>query len=408
MRTAKTTITEITMHGRPTFRLTYASPAGRKREHFSDRKQAMARMKIVQDEQRRFGLSAGAMSSSSRADAAAAEKILAGSGLTLVEVARTMLAQKQREESGVPIADAVAAFMESRGDRSKDYLVTLKGRADYISNFFAGRKTTGITAADCQQMLDALDSTSSPGTVRHYRTQLSMLFNFCRGRGWASGNPAEATSQIKVTGAEVEILAPKDAAALLANCSPDILPGVTLALFCGLRAAEIERLDWRAIDLAQGIVTIGAAVAKTNSRRVCAIPENARAWLARHAQESGNVWMADHSKARDLWTLARVQSGYGPFFTDYPPARAAQTDPKTEKPRKDLRPWPHNALRHSAISYRVALEKDLAKIAYESGNSPAIIQRHYNGLASPQTAKAFFSITPDTAANVLLFSTQAA
>ena len=86
----------------------------------------------------------------------------------------------------------------------------------------------------------------------------------------------------------------------------------------------------------------------------------------------------------------------------------AQTDPKTEKPRKDLRPWPHNALRHSAISYRVALEKDLAKIAYESGNSPAIIQRHYNGLASPQTAKAFFSITPDTAANVLLFSTQAA
>ena len=51
-------------------------------------------------------------------------------------------------------------------------------------------------------------------------------------------------------------------------------------MFCGLRQAEITRLDWRAVDLASGILTVGAEIAKTSSRRTVEIPDNARAWLA--------------------------------------------------------------------------------------------------------------------------------
>jgi len=38
------------------------------------------------------------------------------------------------------------------------------------------------------------------------------------------------------------------------------------------------------------------------------------------------------------------------------------------------------------------------------GNSQAIIQRHCNGLATPQAARAFYSITPEAPANVRSFS----
>lgn len=400
MRTAKTAISQIKMNGRPTFRLTYATPTGRKREHFSDRKEAEARMKEVKSDQARFGLSVTAMTSTTRADAAAAERILVGTGLTLVELARTAVEKKRREDSGKPMPEAVAAFMQDRSKLSGEYLATLKSRATYISNFFAGRTTSSITAADCQLMLDGLAGTFSPGTVRHYRTQLSMLFAFCESRGWITSNPAKKTTKVKVTSQEVAILTPQEAATLLSVCHRDIRPGVIIATFCGLRNAEIERLDWKAISLAQGIITIGAGVAKTNSRRVVTIPENAKAWLAPYAQESGNVWPSDPTKARDLWTLSRVNAGYGPFFSDYPPARDAQLDPKTKKTRKDLKPWPANALRHSAISYRLAMTPDLPKLAYESGNSPAIIQRHYNGLATPQAAKLFFDIMPTVAGNI--------
>ena len=400
MRKANTTISEVKINGVPTFRLTYPSATGRKREHYVDRKKAEKRLKEIKAEQKRFGLSVTAMTSKTRADAVAADKILEGTGLTLVEIARAAVEKKHREDSGKPMAEAVEAFMQSRGDRSGEYLATLKSRATYISNFFADRTTSSITTADCQRMLDGLAATSSPGTVRHYRTQLSMLFVFCESRGWITGNPAKRTSKIKVTGQEAEILTPQEAATLLSVCHRDILPGVIIAMFGGLRQAEIERLDWKAVSLAQGIITIGAGVAKTNSRRVVTIPDNAKAWLAPYAQEVGNVWPSDPTKARDLWTLSRINAGYGPFFTDYPPAHKAQLDPKTEKTRKDLKPWPANALRHSAISYRLAITPDLAKIAYESGNSPAIIQRHYNGLATPQAATLFFDIMPDEAANI--------
>jgi len=403
MRTAKTAISEIKINGILRYRLTYPTVDGRKREHFTKEKDAKAKMKEILAEQKQFGESVAAMTSTVRADAVAAEKILAGSGLTLVEVARAMLAQKSATDSGVPISEAVDAFMQSRDSRSAAYLRTLRPRMKYISDFFAERTSTSIKFDDCQQLLDGLAGTTSPRTVSHYRTHLSSFFKFCEARGWITSNPVILTSQVKVTGKDTEILTPAEAATILAGCDRRILPGIVMGMFCGLRAAEIERLDWRAVDLAQGIITIGAGVAKTNSRRVVTIPHNARAWLAPYAQPAGNVWMSDHTRARDLWTLARVRAGYGPFFTDWKEVEKLQTDPKTEKPRKDLTPWPANALRHSAISYRVALEKDLAKISYESGNSPGIIQRHYNGLASPKSAKLFFAILPTAAGNVRLF-----
>lgn len=400
MRKANTTISEVKINGVPTFRLTYPTAEGRKREHFTKEKDAQKRMKEIQSEQKQFGRSASDMSSTTRADAVAAAKILEGTGLTLVEIARAAVEKKRREDSGKPMPEAVEAFIQNRSGMSGEYLATLKSRATYISNFFADRTTSSITAADCQRMLDGLAATSSPGTVRHYRTQLSMLFAFCESRGWITGNPAKKTTKVKVTLQEAEILTPQEAATLLSVCHRDILSGVIIAMFGGLRQAEIERLDWKAVSLAQGIITIGAGVAKTNSRRVVTIPDNAKAWLAPYAQEVGNVWPSDPTKARDLWTLSRINAGYGFFSTDYPPARAAQLDSKTKKPRKGLKPWPANALRHSAISYRLAITPDLAKIAYESGNSPAIIQRHYNGLATPQAATLFFDIMPDEAANI--------
>lgn len=168
-------------------------------------------------------------------------------------------------------------------------------------------------------------------------------------------------------------------------------------MFCGLRQAEIARLDWRAVDVATGIVIVGADIAKTSSRRTVAIPDNVSAWLMPYARAIGPVWPAIE-EARNLWNLARIEAGFGPFFSTRAAVHAVQTG------RDGLRPWPDNALRHSAISYRLALTRDLARVALESGNSPAIIQRHYLELVKPDTAKKFFSIMPTEVANVVRMS----
>jgi hypothetical protein len=56
--------------------------------------------------------------------------------------------------------------------------------------------------------------------------------------------------------------------------------------------------------------------------------------------------------------------------------------------------WPRNALRHSYISYRLAIVKDAAKVSLDACNSPDIIFNHYRELVTEQEADEWFSIMP--------------
>jgi len=53
---------------------------------------------------------------------------------------------------------------------------------------------------------------------------------------------------------------------LLATLPGALVPAAALAGFCGLRRAELNRLQWTAVNLGQGTVTLGAGIAKTGSR----------------------------------------------------------------------------------------------------------------------------------------------
>ena len=63
--------------------------------------------------------------------------------------------------------------------------------------------------------------------------------------------------------------------------------------------------------------------------------------------------------------------------------------------------WKHNGLRHSFCSYRAALTKNMNQTAFEAGNSPAMIQRHYWKTVSEKQAKQWFAIMPEEAKNVV-------
>ena len=56
--------------------------------------------------------------------------------------------------------------------------------------------------------------------------------------------------------------------------------------------------------------------------------------------------------------------------------------------------WHRNALRASALSYRLALSRDAAATAFEMGNSAAILMRDYRELTTPNEAELWFNVTP--------------
>ena len=133
-------------------------------------------------------------------------------------------------------------------------------------------------------------------------------------------------------------------------------------------------MDWKDIDLASSLITVGADKAKTRSRRLVPILPNLAAWLRPYAGKTGPVWTGTENDLQD--------------------ARAATV-------QKSETPWKDNAARHSFISYRLAEVQDVAKVALEAGNSPAVIFKHYRELVKPDAAKTWFAVSPEAPANVI-------
>jgi hypothetical protein len=119
------------------------------------------------------------------------------------------------------------------------------------------------------------------------------------------------------------------------------------------------------VDLERRIIEIRAGQAKTASRRVVPITGNLAAWLE-PIKRTGKVVSSKN------------------LHVDVPAlARALKID------------WPRNVLRHSYISYRIAIVQSADQVALEAGNSPSIIFKHYRELTTPEVAEKWFGIMPN-------------
>jgi hypothetical protein len=66
-------------------------------------------------------------------------------------------------------------------------------------------------------------------------------------------------------------------------------------------------------------------------------------------------------------------------------------DPDAKEPGK---PFPHDVMRHTAISYFFRDTGSYGLTAEQFGNSEAIIKKHYQGRVSSEDTQKFYSIKP--------------
>ena len=280
------------------------------------------------------------------------------------------------------VAEVVSELITKRtADKKSDrYVDDLRARLNRFAEKFAV-DISSITTADVQNWLDGLKL--SPRSTKNFRGALSTLFKFAEARQYVGkgGNPVAATEQISTNGGEaIEIYTPKEILDLLKSSPKRFVPFLAIGAFAGLRAAEIERIEFKDIDLAGGFIHVAAERAKTRSRRLVPILPNLAQWLAPYARRKGKVWTGTE---RDL------------------------LDDRAETVKASGVAWKDNALRHSFISYRLADIQDAAKVALEAGNSPAMIFKHYRELVRPEAAKTWFAVTPETPENVITVNTKA-
>jgi integrase len=402
MKTSKIKISPITVKGERYWQLVWPKHGGgRSRQAFKLKTEAERKMAEKKAEIASFGAAAASIPEALRVAAVDAQDRLKPHGKSIGDAVDFYLEHLQAQAKGKDLKEAVEKFLEGRkADASDRYYSSIKNRLEVMVKELPVNCTTAQVTSS--QLDDFLGTMKAPATKRSYKANMRTFFNWCVTKNMCDSNPAAGLQVIKSNkGGEIGILTPEELARLLEQCEDSILPGVVLGAFCGIRQAEISRLDWSAIDLEEKIVTIARSIAKTGARRITHIPDNAVEWLTPLVQKKGAVWPAG-DQYRTPWNIARLRCGWGPFLSSGAAVNAVQNK-LTKAQRKNLKPWPENALRHSAISYKLAKTRDLAEVATEAGNSPNMIKQHYDALVKPSAAEAWFSIRPVAPGNVTKF-----
>jgi integrase len=257
---------------------------------------------------------------------------------------------------------------------------TLKGHAvcdlskEHLDHFFA-------TLGEQKSKSRNKRKITSAKSRNHYRAAIRQFLDWCVRKDYLSPVhrlfEADTMRAELANTAETEFYTPNEFSALMATAKGDYLPLrplLAIGGLAGLRTAELLRLDWANVWRVEGHIEVTTGTAKTRARRLVEVCPALALWLETEKKnKSGKLWdkheVTFHQNLNALCKSAKVES-----------------KPVTRK---------NNALRHSFCSYHLAKYSNENYTAAQSGNSPAMIHRHYKGLATKKEGENFFSVFPN-------------
>jgi integrase len=340
----------------------------RPRRTFSNAEEARTFADLKRHERRNHGVAAVSMDEKLRGDTLAAQKLLAPYGISVLEAAKYCVKHVERLKESETVANAVKSLLESKqADNLRPrYLTDLRLRLKRFSADFGGRLLADIEVIELEAWLRSLSL--KPAGRNSYRDRLSVLFAYGCRCGWVDSNPVEQVSKAKVVDSLPGILSPDEAARLLEAAGELTLPYWAIGFFAGLRRAEIERLDWKDIDLDEQTIRVEAKSSKTGSRRFVKILPNLHEWLAPYLRDHRSGPICPSNLRRHL-QADRLAAG--------------------------LTRWPSNGCRHSYGTYHLTHFKNAAVTAAEMGHmTTSMLYGHYHQRVKPADAERFWRIVP--------------
>jgi len=360
------------------------SPTGsRQRVFFETRDGAKNYAANLRTEYEDHGTKASAISPSLADEAQRAIELLEPYGISLLEAARAAVEKKKAELASTVIEDAIAAFMKSKTNRSDAHTKAYGYMKRDLLLSFPGRLMSSITGAELLEHTEEASSTSA--TFNALARLIGAFWRWCakHPRDWCDAKTVEVLERKETTKDEIGVLQAKQCQKLLDTAAkhyPDCVPGLAIALFTGLRKAELGRL--RKDDITNSGINLPAASTKTGRRRFIHTPAPLAAWLKKFPIEDTVLPLNWHKKEKAVRRLAgwRVWSDL--------------IEP--HEPPSDLPAWPHNALRHTHASVHVALGKPLESLTFEFGHSGGaqVLKSHYVGVMPKVEANKILKIRP--------------
>lgn len=372
--------------------------------------------------QRSYKTESAALKALEKAEKAQARHGSMASELTGSEMAEIVVAREKAAEAGVSLLEAVNFYLQHAKRMRQEILLS-----ELVSRFVDDRWNEGCSARYRRQLNVSLGSlvkrhpTSqaheiskenveawlkaygwAAKTRNNYAGDVRACFAWALDKGHARTNPAAGIVKAREDAEEIGTLTVKQCEALLVGAlnKQEMMGFVVLGMFCGLRPAEIQRLDWSAVDMQGRTVVVAASQAKTRARRVVDISANAVAWLKAagcHKLKGpicGRWWDA-------RWRIFRRSLGWA--------VGVGEKGVKEEASKVIHGEWPHNALRHTYASMHYAMHEDETKLQAQMGHESAeMLHKHYRALKTKTEAKVFWGLAPSKQLLAMLRKSQIA
>lgn len=256
----------------------------------------------------------------------------------------------------------------------------LKNRLAIFTAIFSG-PLTDYTAADFNGALDDLQKKHDwkNRSRNHHRVSLLNCINWARGekhipREW---DEDKYIRRFQEKDGPITVYTPEETKKFFTVAGDDMLPALALMFFSACRTSEVignhrdnvPPLDWSDINFKTGEIFVNEGKVRTSGQRFAHLPPNAREWLKPFRKEHGRIYHAGHQSF--MRKLSRLAAAVGIK-------------------------WKHNAHRHSGISYRMALIRDIERVSDEVGTAITTLRKRYRRPMPKLTAKKYFSIVPAT------------
>jgi len=317
-------------------------------------------------ERNKIGLDALRLTENQKKDAVKAFSMLGDTG-SLTDAVSFFLAHQSPEGGQKTVSELFQEYIESkiRANRRPRTISDIRHRIGKLAEDFGDTPIHEITAYDLESWLDKKGYQET--TRANFRRLFTGFFNYALKRKLIKSNPAIAIERPLVDEKLPEIFTPEEVGHLLSFTSkscPDMLPYFAVAIFAGIRPAELRQLDWKDVDLAVRRIRIIPETAKKRRQRYVDVSDNLAGWIKPFQKESGFFYFSKY-----LFESVRVKG--------------------------DIR-WASDICRHTYGSYHLAMHENAALTSLQMGHSDSsVLFNHYRDLVTREDARRFWEIWPE-------------
>ena len=329
--------------------------------------------------------------------------------LDVQQLLKDAIAEHNRQKIDVTIAELCQRMRAHADTLAKSTRTGILSRLNVIERDLGHIFLNSLTEADIIHWRDTT-LTTAPRTRNNHVEMLSTMIN--QAKRWKlcapDFNPAADAGKAKTIRQEPATWTPqtlRNILAYLQDNRPDLIPYIALGAFAGMRPTEIagvpgERhgLLWSDIDFQNQHVRIRADVAG-KKREARYIQFNNRSNTLTDSQASSCRdalfgWLSIDPESSDIALpqhYQKLKSSRRIIYT-----RGQDIVSKTLRSAGIIDSWPADVLRHSFISYYLALTNNRDHTAELAGNTPQIIRTNYRAPVPLKVAEEWFSIIPAT------------